>query len=563
MKKSVNFRLFLLLLISVTIYSQLLYCQPSVEWVRRFNGSAGRFDIVTTMKIDNNSNAFVYGNANQTGAFSDIAAIKYSPSGAVVWQAFFNGYSSQLDECKDAFLDTDGTSYLTGITSDTNQVVKIITLKISPSGSILWHRVFLPPVYSQGFGLSITKDIFGNIYTCGSVRRANGTNSIVLLKYSAGSGDLLGSTFFNKTASSSETPVTVCTDNAGAVYILASSNAVGGMNDILMLKYNSSLSLRWQNTFSGTAFGNDMPVKMLLTRDNKLAVTAAVYNSPGTLDYGIYRFDTSSVLIMQYFYDGTGNDQDIPYDIASDSANNVYVTGSSRNYDTLGSEDIYTMKIDPTAFLLWEKRYNGSGKGLDYGTSVTVDNRGNVFVGGTTDKHDFHQQYALLKYSGEGALEWLEEYSVIEFSEDFVYTAIADNRGSIFVTGISFDSTTDYDIATIKYSEPIGIMPVSNIVPKEFKLHQNYPNPFNPVTKIKFDIKAIGKLTNQSGSDKTKINLTVFDVTGKEIAVLINSRLSPGTYEAEFDGSKLPSGIYFCRLKTEEISESIKIMLIK
>lgn len=553
---SMKFLLFWLLLILVSIYSQYLYSQPSVEWVKRYNGTANRFDIVTTMKLDANSNAIVYGNANLTGSFSDITAIKYSPSGGVLWQAVFNGYSSQLDECKDAYLDASGNSYITGFTSDTNQVVKIVTLKINSAGSILWSKVFLPPVYNQGFGLSITKDNIGNIYTCGSVRRANGTNSIALVKYSS-NGDMLGSTFFNKTASSSETPVTVCADNAGSVYILASSNADGGVNDILMLKYNGTLNLIWQNTFSGTAIGNDMPVKMIVTQDNKLAVTAAVFNSPGTLDYGIYRFDTSSALLMQYYYNGTGNDQDIPYDITGDSANNLYVTGSSRNYDTLGSEDIYTIKIDPAAQLLWGKRYNGPGQGLDYGTSVTVDNNGNVFVGGTTDKHYFHQQYALLKFSPTGDFNWLEEYSVIENSEDFVYTAIADNRGSVYVTGISFDSTTDYDIATIKYSEPIGIEPVSTEIPEEFMLHQNYPNPFNPVSKIKFDVKA------KSKSQKAKIYLTVFDVTGQEVAVLVNSELASGTYEAEFDGSNYPSGIYFCKLETQDFSKSIKIILIK
>lgn len=554
--KNANFGLFLVLLISVTINSQFLYSQPSIEWVNRFNGSAGRFDIVTTMKLDNNSNAYIYGNANRTGSFSDISAIKYSPSGAVLWEAFFNGYSSQLDECKDAFLDSEGNSYITGFTSDTNQVVKIVTIKVNSAGSIMWQKVFLPAAYNQGLGLRITCDNSGNVYTCGSVRRTNGTNSIALLKYSS-AGELLGSAYFNKTAQSSETPFSVCTDNAGFVYILASSNAVGGVNDILMLKYNSSLVLRWQNTFSGSAFGNDMPVKMIYTGDNKLAVTAAVYNSPGSLDYGIYRFDTSSALIMQYFYNGTGNDQDIPYDIACDSANNVYVTGSSRNYDTLGSEDVYTMKIDPTAFLLWEKRYNGTGRGLDYGASITVDKRGNVFVGGTTDKHDFHQQYALLKYSSVGALEWLEEYSVIEYSEDFVYTAIADNRGSVYVTGISFDSTTDYDFATIKYSEPIGIEHVSTELPGEFMLYQNYPNPFNPSTRIKFDVKEEGR------SEKAKIQLTIYNVLGKQITELVNAELPPGTYEAEFNGSGLPSGIYFCKFQSEGFSKSVKIMLLK
>ena len=550
----INFQKILLLAILLITISG--YGQPVTEWVNRFNGSANRFDIVSTMKMDNQGNVIVYGNATQTGTFSDIMAIKYSASGSVMWQTYFNGFESILDECKNAYLDPAGNSYITGFTGDTNSVLKVVTIKIAPDGNILWHKIFLPPAYNQGFGLSITADNFGNIYTCGSVRRANGTNSIVILKYST-AGDLLGNTFFNINTTSNETPVSVCCDIRGNIYVLASSNAVGGVNDLLLLKYDPAFNLKWQNTFSGSAFGNDIPVKMILSPDNRLVVAAAVYNAPGGLDYAAYRFDTSSALIMQYFYNGTGNNQDIPYDITCDSANNIFITGSSRNSDTLGSEDIFTMKIDPTSQLLWQKRYNGTGRGIDYGTAITVDNRGNVFVGGSTDKHDYHLQYALLKYNTFGDLEWLTEYSRIENSEDFVYTAIADNRGSVYITGISFDSLSDYDIATIKYSEPIGIEPISNEVPQDFMLYQNYPNPFNPSTKINFDVKP------KSRSEKAKINLSVYDVTGKKVIELVNSTLSAGMYSVDFNGSDLPSGVYFCRLEYDGSFKSIKIILLK
>ncbi|MBN8584439.1 MAG: SBBP repeat-containing protein [Ignavibacteria bacterium] len=552
--------------ILLSVFSQSALSQVVTEWVNRFNGSANRFDIVTTMKMDNSGNVIVYGNANRQGSFTDIMAIKYSSGGAVMWQTYFNGFGNIIDECKDAYLDNAGNSYITGFTGDTNDVLKIITLKIDNSGNLLWQKVFLPPANNQGFGLSITGDNTGNIYTCGSVRRTNGTNTIAIIKYSP-NGVQLVTAFFNKTPSSSETPVSVCTDNSGNVYVLASSNAVGGVNDILMIKYSSSLGLIWQNTFSGSAFGNDIPVKMIRSPDNKLVVAAGVYNSPGSIDYAAYRFDTSSELIMQYFYNGIGNNQDLPYDITCDSANNIFITGSSRSFDTLGSEDIFTMKIDPTSVLLWQKRYDGTGRGLDYGTSVTVDNRGNVFVGGTTDKHDFHQQYALLKYNNLGDLEWLTEYSRIENSEDFIYTAIADNRGSIFVTGISFDSTSDYDIATIKYSEPIGIEPVSNEVPEDFKLYQNYPNPFNPVTKITFQIPLSRSLSRQggrvSGSAGRGVFINIYDVNGKLIRKVFEGDLQPGRYEIDFNGSNLPSGLYFCRLEYDAGYKSIKIMLIK
>jgi hypothetical protein len=260
---------------------------------------------------------------------------------------------------------------------------------------------------------------------------------------------------------------------------------------------------------------------------------------------------------MQYIYNGTGGDQDIPYAITTDTADNIFVTGSSRNFDTLGSEDFYTMKLNSAGILLWGKRFDGSGSGLDYGTSIAVDKRGNVFAGGTTDKHYFHQQYGLLKYGPTGDLFWLEEYSVQENSEDFIYTTLTDNNNSIYVTGISFDSTSDYDIATIKYSETIGIEPISNEVPNEFRLIGNYPNPFNPVTKIKFNVPAKGR------SEKAKIVLKVFDLSGKEVALLYNGEITAGSYEIEFDGSDLASGVYFCRLISYGFSQTRKMVMIK
>lgn len=55
----------------------------------------------------------------------------------------------------------------------------------------------------------------------------------------------------------------------------------------------------------------------------------------------------------------------------------------------------------------------------------------------------------------------------------------------------------------------------------------------------------------------------MFDVTGKQVAELVNNELSPGTYETEFDGSNYPSGIYFCKMESEGFSKSIKIMILK
>jgi len=103
----------------------------------------------------------------------------------------------------------------------------------------------------------------------------------------------------------------------------------------------------------------------------------------------------------------------------------------------------------------------------------------------------------------------------------------------------------------------IGIQPIGNQIPSKFSLSQNYPNPFNPVTKIRFDIPANVK------SQKSNVKLVVYNMLGEEVEILVNEELQPGTYEADFDGSNLPSGIYFYRLQAGDYTETKKMVLLK
>lgn len=98
----------------------------------------------------------------------------------------------------------------------------------------------------------------------------------------------------------------------------------------------------------------------------------------------------------------------------------------------------------------------------------------------------------------------------------------------------------------------ISVEPQSYIVPHTFNLYQNYPNPFNPTTKIKFDIP---KAMNAS--------LKIYDILGREVSVIVNDFLIPGTYSFAFDGSNLSSGVYFYVLTGEGFAESKKMLLVK
>lgn len=142
-----------------------------------------------------------------------------------------------------------------------------------------------------------------------------------------------------------------------------------------------------------------------------------------------------------------------------------------------------------------------------------------------------------------GGTNWTQQNSTltqnlrgVSFIDTATGTAVGDNGKVIRTTngGITF------------------IQPVSNEIPKEFSLSQNYPNPFNPVTSFKLQISA-----------PANVKIIVYDVLGKETAVLVSEELKPGTYEVQWDASAFPSGIYYYKLTTADYSGTKKMVLLK
>ena len=89
-------------------------------------------------------------------------------------------------------------------------------------------------------------------------------------------------------------------------------------------------------------------------------------------------------------------------------------------------------------------------------------------------------------------------------------------------------------------------------LPNEYSLMQNYPNPFNPSTSINYKI-----------SKPCPVQLRVFDLLGREMAVLVNEEKSAGSYNVSFNASHLPSGIYYYQLKTASYCETKKMVFLK
>ena len=98
----------------------------------------------------------------------------------------------------------------------------------------------------------------------------------------------------------------------------------------------------------------------------------------------------------------------------------------------------------------------------------------------------------------------------------------------------------------------IGGEYTGNIIPIEYNLSQNYPNPFNPSTTIRYSIP------NQS-----HVVLKIYDLTGREIKILVNDIKTPGNYSVSFNASELSSGIYFYKLTAGDFVQTKKMVLVK
>jgi photosystem II stability/assembly factor-like uncharacterized protein len=105
---------------------------------------------------------------------------------------------------------------------------------------------------------------------------------------------------------------------------------------------------------------------------------------------------------------------------------------------------------------------------------------------------------------------------------------------------------------TVNGGEPVSVQNISSEVPSAFSLKQNYPNPFNNTSNLKFEI---AKLSD--------VKIIVYNIMGKEVQMLVNERLPPGTYETSFNGSLLNSGVYFYRLTAGDFTQTKKMFMIK
>ena len=529
---------------AVFILSAHLHAQVTLEWAARYVGA--RADV---MALDSAGNIIVAGDDNQSPAGFSI--VKFNSSGQLVWARRFTAASATP---KSIGVDPQGNIYI-GANGGGNYIV----IKYNPAGVQQWFKIYSGTgTWSHTLSdMSLDNNSFGVVVTGYAQFSSGGRAGCLTIKLSQTTGDSVWRRSYNPNPNLSH-----CLDmdigDSRIIYINGQwSPASLTPPDFLTLSYNQDGNLRWARTWNGPANRLDVAYDIASDRNGNVYVTgySEMDTTTGNEDIATIKYDSSGNLKWVRFYDGpaTSYSYDRGYFVKTDHENNIIVAGLEVGINTW--QDYCILKYDPLGNLLWNRQYNNNQVNLgEYVHGLAVDKFGSVYVTGIGDESSTRYKITTIKYDKNGNQIWLRKYPDSD-TISAPTAIIVDKNLNVYIAG-QIQIQGGGAALVLKYSQPLGIEPVSGIQPVRFKLYQNYPNPFNPNTKIRFDIPL-----------KSFVKLTVYDALGKTVAVLVNQELDAGSYETGFSASELSSGVYFYQIEAgsgkTEYKDTGKMLVIK
>lgn len=466
-------------------------------------------------------------------------------------------------------------------------VFSLIFCQSLSSQSITWQRTFQQYVINYGFGACQTSD--GNFVIVG---QAVG-NCLFAMKINP-FGDTLWSVIRNDMPNSlglSATP----SDNGSVIL-------TGGWNKAFVIKLNTNGIVEWNESYAnGTIDCNEIKK----TNDGGYIFCGGfVYNSERAY---VCKIDSLGKMLWQKVYSSYFHKQFRSIEIAHDGG---YIMTGEVQQSSVTPGKILIFRINGSGDSLWEKTFNVSVSPA--GFKIRKLNQG-YLIGGVSSDSTGKSQVFTCKINNQGDTNTVRKFPTYgrnEFFDDIIvinsnryvicfdrdsstvnYNSIAiitDSLGNILHKRI-FTNTSYFiwgrlstivpisngDIlftGTAKITQPfgtevvhairtdsllnspvIGINSENEFIADGFNLLQNYPNPFNPTTNIRYSVK-----------ENSFISIIVYDVTGRLVAEHVKQKQMAGTYEIDFDGSALASGLYFYSLTSDNrIIETKKMILLK
>jgi len=283
----------------------------------------------------------------------------------------------------------------------------------------------------------------------------------------------------------------------------------------------------WTSTSTGLP---NLPVMSIVhyksvTDKNVLFVGTdlGVYVKDGSSNWAEYNTNLPNVVVteLEIYYNSGGTDK---------------LRAGTYGRGLWETEILSPLPVELTTFTASSS--SGSSVSLNWETATEINN------------HGFHVErqsapsVSEIKEENWETLEFINGHGNSNSPKYYSYTDNNPSGGSNFIYRLK---QVDID-GQFDYSDMVEV----TVSPDQFVLNQNYPNPFNPTTTISYRVPV-----------RSIVTIDVYDVLGREIVSLVNEYKESGIYEAEFDASNLPTGIYYYTLKAGDFSQTSKMLLVK
>ncbi len=228
-----------------------------------------------------------------------------------------------------------------------------------------------------------------------------------------------------------------------------------------------------------------------------------------------------------------------------------YAAFGHRDRGYPNEEQFWLVRLNANGDSLWSRYYGGVDPDEGYCVQETYDH-GFIMVGHMYPP-GMPYDISIVRADSMGNQLWSSHYGN-QYSDFGVAVQCTPDSGYI-VLGRTAPNSVMFDYYVIRLGKDTlfsGIDNEKSLIPDNFTLQQNYPNPFNANTVIEYSLKA-----------KSKVKLDVYDILGRQVAIIYEGIQEAGTYRETWDASAIPSGMYFYKLTVDNYSQVKRMMVLR
>ena len=361
------------------------------------------------------------------------------------WYAV-NDSVSPVDIC----VDSDGNVIIGG------QGFRIA--KYDADGALKWYKNYIPQGYYDNTTRKIAVDNNGNAIITGMIESGLTGRDYCTIKYWSYGSLAWVRTYSNLIGYHWDEAFDVVTDGAGSVFVTGYSHGdTQYENDLCTISYSSYGDTSWTIR---TDLGQ---YPYLTSEDEGVAIALNSYNNPvvtGRSSFSGYTINFGDVLIHSYGGNGwthTYGDslhREEGVDIAVDDDNNIFVAAKSsdRLIYNYRDSDFLCLKYNANGYFRWARYYNGSSDSMDIPVAVATDHNGNVYITGYSYNDSTNFDWCTIMYNSNGDEKWVNLYNRRNtYHLERPVGIKVDNDNNIYVCGTTNSPTTGSDITIVKY----------------------------------------------------------------------------------------------------------------